>query len=51
MPIIADLLVTPGEFKPITDPDSAPNVLRYNGEICTGSRDKLIRWQEWYKAQ
>lgn len=51
MLVSADLLVRPAEFKPITDAETVPDVLRWNGEVALSSRDKLMRWQEWYKKQ
>ena len=31
------------------NPDRAPVVMKHNGDALLGDRDKLIRWQKWYK--
>lgn len=49
--VSSDLLVPPAEFRAVTDAETAPDVLRWNGDAAVSARDKLIRWQEWYKKQ
>ena len=33
------------------DPDRAPAVMKHNGDALLSDRDRLIRWQKWYKAK
>jgi len=33
------------------DPQRAPAAIRHNAEALLSDRDKLIRWQQWYKEK
>lgn len=46
----SDLLLPPGELLPITDPESAADVIDKNGRTVLEWRDRLIRLQAWVKA-
>ena len=33
------------------NPDKAPAVMKHNADALLDDRDKLIRWQAWYKGK
>lgn len=47
----ADLLVPPAELQEATDAESFGDVMEYNNRVLLDDRDKLIRWQEWWKGR
>lgn len=33
------------------DPERAATVIKHNGEVLLKDRDRLERWQNWYKTK
>ena len=47
----SDLLLPPGGLIPITDPESAADVIDKNGREVLAWRDRLVRLQRWVSSQ
>ena len=47
----SDMLVPPAELQEATDVESFGDVIEYNNRVLLEDRDKLIRWQEWWKGR
>lgn len=46
-----DLLTPSGELWQINgDPERAATVIPHNGEVLMSDRDRVSRWQQWWKG-
>ena len=45
-----DLLVKSGELQAITSAEDAPDVMKHNGDVLLDDRDRVARWQAWWRG-
>lgn len=45
-----DLLVKSVDLQAITSAEDAPDVMKHNGDVLLGDRDRVARWQAWWSG-